>query len=106
MSIVHSVFFNLKHPVNGIEEAQFFEKSFKILSAIPGVNHFSVLNQTSPKCNFKFGFSMVFNSQDEYQAYNDHPDHCSYVEDIWLHEVMEFQEIDYVLHTQYNPKPI
>lgn len=103
MAIVHSVFFNLKHPAGSEEENQFFQKSVKILTPIPGVHHFLVMKQTSPKCSYNYGFSMVFHSDKDYQSYNDHPDHGSYVQDIWLNEVAEFQEIDYVAHSAYSP---
>lgn len=102
MAITHSVFFNLVHAQGSDEESEFFEKSLELLRLIPGVQGFTVLNQTSPKCDFAFGFSMVFASQSNYDSYNNHPDHARYVSEIWLKEVENFQEIDFVIHPNWN----
>ena len=95
MAITHSVFFRLKHGTGSGEEKEFFRKSLDILVPIPGVKDFQVLKQTSTKADFDFGFSMVFENEEAYQAYNNHPDHVRYVEQIWLKEVDSFQEIDH-----------
>jgi hypothetical protein len=94
--IIHSVFFTLKHEAASTEESDFFAKAAKLL-AIPGVENFQVLKEVSPKNPYAFGFSMEFAAQADYDRYNNHPDHISFVQDVWMHEVAEFQEIDYVI---------
>ena len=94
--IVHSVFFTLKHPLGSPEEAAFFTKAEK-LAAIPSVQNLQVLKEVSPKNPYTFGFSMEFATQADYARYNNHPDHVSFVEEVWMKEVAEFQEIDYVV---------
>ncbi len=93
---VHSVFFTLKHDPGSPEEAAFFAKSKK-LSAIPGVQNFQVLKEVSAKNPYAFGFSMEFATQADCDRYNNHPDHVSFVRDVWMSEVVDFQEIDYTL---------
>jgi len=93
--IVHSVFFRLKHEAGSTEESDFFVKAVT-LAAIPGVENFQVLKEVSPKNPYTFGFSMEFATQADYDRYNNHPDHVSFVQDVWMNEVLEFQEIDYV----------
>ena len=94
--IVHSVFFRLKHEPASSEESEFFAKAEK-LAAIPGVDNLQVLREVSPKNPYTFGFSMEFATQAGYDRYNNHPDHVSFVQDVWMNEVAEFQEIDYVI---------
>jgi hypothetical protein len=93
--ITHSVFFTLHHPENSPQEAAFLEESFQILSTIPGVEQFEVLKETSPKNPYRFGFAMKFKDQKTYNAYSNHPDHNKYVQERWLKEVENFQEIDH-----------
>ncbi len=93
--ITHSVFFTLHHPENSPQEAAFLEESFQILSTIPGVEQFEVLKETSPKNPYRFGFTMKFKDQKTYNAYSNHPDHNKYVQERWLKEVENFQEIDH-----------
>jgi hypothetical protein len=93
--IVHSVFFKLKHGAASTEESDFFAKAAKLV-AIPGVENFQVLKEVSPKNPYTFGFSMEFATQADYDSYNNHPDHISFVQSVWINEVEEFQEIDYV----------
>lgn len=100
--ITHSVFFNLHHAPGSAEEQDFFAKSLRILTPIPGVLDFTVHRQTSPKAPWQFGFSMKFTSQNAYDSYNNHPDHLDYVNSIWLKEVSSFQEIDHIIHPEYG----
>ncbi|VGO16125.1 hypothetical protein PDESU_04715 [Pontiella desulfatans] len=93
--IVHSVFFKLKHDKGSPAETGFLEKAAG-LASIPGVGNFQVLKETSPKNHFAFGLSMEFADQAAYDGYNNHPEHVAFVQDIWLNEVEDFQEIDYV----------
>jgi hypothetical protein len=94
--IVHSVFFKLRHEAASAEAAAFFTKAEK-LAAIPGVLDFQVLNEFSPKNAYTFGFSMKFAGLADYDKYNHHPDHLSFVQNVWMNEVAEFQEIDYIV---------
>ena len=55
-------------------------------------NHF---RQTSEKSPFQFSLSMYFTNQKDYDAYNAHPIHAKFVEDRWMSEVKEFQEMDF-----------
>ncbi|WP_348534499.1 Dabb family protein [Pontiella agarivorans] len=93
--ITHSVFFKLKHPSGSAEEAAFLAEAQK-LAAIPGVGTFQVLKETSPKNEFTYGLTMLFKDQAAYEAYNNHPDHVAFVQQIWLNEVETFQEIDHI----------
>ena len=93
--IRHTVVFNLKHGKDSAEEAKFLRDAL-VLAEIPGVNAFERLRQVSPKNNYRFGFSMEFDDQAAYDAYNVHPLHVAFVGDRWLVEVSDFMEIDYV----------
>ena len=93
--IVHSVFFQLKHEKGSVAEAAFLAKAAK-LANLPGIENFQVLEEVSPKNPFDFGLSMEFSDQAAYAGYNNHPDHVRFVKEVWLEEVADFQEIDYV----------
>ncbi len=93
--IRHTVVFSLKHAAGSAEEKAFLDAAL-ILAAIPGVQKFERLRQTSPKADFDFGFSMEFADQAAYDGYNMHADHTAFVEGRWKPEVSRFQEIDYV----------
>ena len=93
--IRHTVVFRLKHPSASESEAAFL-KAAQILASIPTVRRFECLRQVSPKNNFDFGFSMEFASEQDYEAYNIHPEHVGFVETRWKPEVADFMEIDYV----------
>lgn len=93
--ILHSVIFSLKHEEGSEEERRFLEDGERILTSIPVVNNFRVYKQVSPKNEYRHGFAMEFASQDDYEAYNDHPLHVQFVNERWLTEVEKFLEIDY-----------
>lgn len=95
-TIRHMAIFTLQYPKDAPETAKFLEDGRRILTGIPVVRNFEVLRQVSPKTDFDFGFSMEFASQEDYNAYNDHPDHVAFVEERWKKEVIRFQEIDFV----------
>ena len=95
--ITHSVFFQLKHAKGSTQEAHFLSQA-AALAAIPGVREFQVLKETSMKNPFDFGLCMKFDDQAAYDGYNNHPDHVTFVRDVWLHEVAEFMEIDHIPH--------
>ncbi|MBB3608005.1 Dabb family protein [Rhizobium sp. BK602] len=92
--IRHTVAFRLKHAAGSAEEARFLRDALA-LKEIPGVRNFEQLRQTSSKNDFTFGFSMEFDDQSGYDAYNVHPDHVAFVRDRWVPEVESFLEIDY-----------
>ena len=92
--IRHTVAFRLKHAAGSAEEASFLKEAL-VLRKIPSVRNFEQLRQTSPKNDFTFGFSMEFDDQSGYDAYNVHPDHVAFVRDRWVPEVAAFLEIDY-----------
>lgn len=96
-AIKHMVIFTLKHEKGSTEENKFLKDAEKILSSIPAVKNFKVMIQISKKNDFDFGFSMDFADQKEYDEYNNHPEHVSFVKDRWLKEVDDFQEIDFKL---------
>ena len=93
--IRHTVAFRLKHS-SGSESESSFLKAAQVLTSIPSVRNFQRLRQVSPKNKFEFGFSMEFASQQDYEAYNIHPEHVRFVETRWKSEVADFLEIDYV----------
>jgi hypothetical protein len=92
--IRHTVVFKLKHPSGSQLELDFLQAAQK-LADIPVIENFECLRQISKKNNFDFGLSMEFQSMDDYQIYNNHPDHIRFVESRWIPEVTEFMEIDY-----------
>jgi hypothetical protein len=92
--IRHTVVFKLKHAPGSTSERDFLNAA-QALSSIPSVNKFECLRQVSAKNKFGFGLSMEFESQADYDAYNTHPLHTAFVEDLWKQEVVDFLEIDY-----------
>jgi Stress responsive A/B Barrel Domain len=93
--IRHTVAFKLKHP-SGSELESAFLAAAHVLAAIPTVRQFECLRQVGKKNTFTFGLSMEFASQQDYDAYNIHPDHVHFVETRWKPEVLDFIELDYV----------
>jgi hypothetical protein len=92
--IRHTVVFALSHPEGSPAEADFLATAGG-LSALPGVEAFQILRETSPKNTYRFGISMEFAGPEAYTAYNEHPDHVRFVNDRWLPEVSDFLEVDY-----------
>jgi hypothetical protein len=92
--IRHTVVFTLSHPEGSPAEADFLATA-SALAAIPGVEAFQILRETSPKNAYRFGISMEFAGPEAYAAYNEHPDHVRFVNDRWLPEVSDFLEVDY-----------
>jgi hypothetical protein len=90
--IRHTVAFRLKE---SSDEADFLAAAAR-LGALPGVEEFEVLRETSPKNGYRFGISMEFADRAAYEEYNEHPDHVRFVQERWLVEVDDFLEIDYV----------
>ena len=92
--IRHTVTFKLKHQSGSIEESAFLDAARK-LSSLPMVQKFECLKEIGQKNDFDFGLSMEFDDMNAYNAYNDHPSHVSFVQDIWIPQVIDFIEIDY-----------
>ena len=101
-AIIHSVFFKLKHQPGSAAELSFYAEASK-LAQIPGVENFQWLKELSPKNGFDYGLSMRFANQAAYDRYNQHPDHVAFVENVWIPNVADFLEIDYLEGT--SPKP-
>lgn len=94
--IRHTVVFTLKHPAGSAAEKSFLDDALAQLTSIPTVQNFERLKQVSPKNGFQYGFSMEFEDQAAYDAYNTHPFHVAFVQERWKVEVSDFMEIDYV----------
>ncbi|MBO0985799.1 Gfo/Idh/MocA family oxidoreductase [Rathayibacter sp. SD072] len=90
----HTVAFSLVHPGGSAEEAEFLASARRILTGIPGVEDFTVSRQVSPKSDLAWQFSMVFADRAAFAAYDAHPDHVRFVQERWLSEVADFQELD------------
>ena len=93
--IVHQVVFCLASGAEGPEADLFLNDGRRILTSIPGVEHFRVYRQISAKNDFDFGFSMEFADRAAYDAYNRHPLHVAFVADRWKPEVSRFLETDF-----------
>ena len=92
--IRHTVAFALVHEAGSDEERDFLDAAGR-LAAIPGVEAFELLRETSPKNDYRFGISMEFADRSAYEGYNTHPDHVHFVEERWRAEVASFLEVDY-----------
>ncbi|MCX6221378.1 MAG: Dabb family protein [Bacteroidia bacterium] len=92
------VIFDLKHEKGSEAEAKFLADGKRILTHIPVVRDFRVLDQVSLKNDYHFGFSMHFDNRKDYGTYNNHPDHMAFVENRWKKEVTRFLEIDFKEH--------
>jgi hypothetical protein len=93
--IRHMVIFCLTYAKDSAEIEQFLKDGEEILSSIPTVQDFEVLKQISSKNDYDYGFSMVFENQADYDTYNNHPKHVSFVKERWMKEVTRFLEIDF-----------
>ncbi|MHC1693892.1 MAG: Dabb family protein [Eubacteriales bacterium] len=93
--IKHMVIFCLSAGKDSPEAEKFMSDGRTLLSSIPVVKNFEALRQVSVKNDYDFGFSMVFDGDAEYEEYNNHPTHKSFVADRWVKEVSRFLEIDF-----------
>jgi len=93
--IRHSVAFALDHPEGSAAEATFLD-ALRALATIPGVEAFEVVAEVSPKNGYRHGVSMEFADRATYEAYNAHPDHVTFVTELWESEVADFLEVDFV----------
>lgn len=94
--IQHTVAFRLVHAAGSPEEEEFLTTARRTLTAVPGVRDFTVSRQVSPKSALTFQFSMVFDDEAAYAAYDAHPAHRAFVAERWVPEVAQFQELDLV----------
>lgn len=94
-AIKHMVIFDLKHEKGSEDAKRFLQNGVRMLGPIPGVQEFKAFNQISPKNDFTYGFSMVFEDEKAYENYNNHPVHVDFVENLWKNEVTRFLEIDF-----------
>jgi hypothetical protein len=94
--IRHTVAFRLVHAPGSPEEAEFLATGRSVLTAIPGVQDFTVSRQVSAKSEHAFQFAMSFADQAAYDAYDAHPDHRGFVASRWVPEVAAFDELDLV----------
>jgi heme-degrading monooxygenase HmoA len=92
--IRHSVVLTPVHPEGSAAEADFLAAA-QALAAIPGVEAFQILRETSPKNAYRYGITMEFADAAAYAAYNEHPDHVRFVQERWLPEVADFLEVDF-----------
>ncbi len=93
--IRHTVAFALVHAQGSKQETEFLAAAARLAEVVPGVEAFEVLHEVSPKNPFVHGLSMEFADRAAYAAYDAHPEHIAFVQERWLEEVAEFQEIDY-----------
>ena len=78
--IQHMVIFNLPYPEGSEEAGRFLDDGARILTSIPVVQHFQAFRQVSAK--------------NDYNTYNNHPDHQAFGQERWNREVTGFLEID------------
>ena len=97
-SIQHMVIFDLKHQNGSEAEHKFLADGKRILTQIPVVRDFRVLDQVNLKNDYHFGFSMFFANRADYETYNNHPDHVAFVENRWKKEVTRILEVDFKEH--------
>jgi len=93
-AVHHSVFFELNAAPGSPAEQAFLEQ-LAALASLPGVEDFEIVREVSDKNPFRFGATMRFADAAAYQAYNQHPDHVRFVEQVWVPGVANFQEIDW-----------
>lgn len=91
--IRHSGLFNFKSNVTEEEKSAFF-RTLKDLETIFWVQKMEVSKQTNSKNKYQYGFSMEFDDEDNYRAYQLNPIHDAFVKDYWLKMVDDFIEID------------
>lgn len=96
--IQHMVIFDLIHERGTPDVEKFLKDGQRILTKIPGVQNFQVLDQVSLKNDYTYGFSMLFAGQQAFDAYVKHPEHVAFVENRWKKEVKRFLEIDFKAH--------
>ena len=84
----------MKENIDGLRLKQFLKAALE-LTKIPGVINFKSWKQVSKKNAFQYGLSMEFATNEQYQQYNHHPAHVSFINEQWIPCVVDFLEIDY-----------
>jgi len=97
MSMQHTVVFSLTHARGSAEEADFIQWAKTTLTSIDFVKDFVVNQQVSPLSDYTWQFSMVFDDQAEFEAYNTHPTHVMLLETRWAAEVPSAMQLDFVV---------
>lgn len=92
--IRHSVVFKLCYESGSENESAFLLAASK-LGNISNVMNFECLQQISPKNNFTFGIFMQFETLTDFNFYNQHPEHISFIENFWKPGVEDFIELDF-----------
>lgn len=91
--IQHTVTFRLNEDA---DQAWFLSKAWE-LAGLPGVERYEVLEQVGKKSTqFELALSMWFDTEEDYVGYNGHPTHVDFVENVWIPNVAEFLELDYL----------
>lgn len=105
MSVIrHTVAFALPFPGEGIEERAFLSEA-RALARIPGVQELTVLRALDEDAELPLSLSMQFVDRAGYDAYNNHPQHRTFVERVWLPNVTRFQETDYAVVPDHEAVP-
>jgi hypothetical protein len=103
LMIQHTVAFRLHESA---DQGEFLARAAR-LGALPGVRRFQVLRQVGSKNSFTHALSMFFETQGDYDGYNDHPDHVTFVAEVWASDVADFIELDYIeLDTELDGGPM
>lgn len=94
-AIRHMVVFNLKYEKDDPKAKDFIETAKHTFAGIPFAKNVMQCWEISPKNNYTYGFSFDFMESEDYERYNNHPDHCRFVKERWDTEVTDFMEIDF-----------
>jgi len=93
--IEHTVFFKLHHEAGSPAAHAFHREAIK-LGSLPGVENFKWVKQVSAKNDFDYGLTMTFQDEAAYKAYDQHPLHVKFVQEIWIPNVSTYLEIDWI----------
>jgi len=94
-AIRHMVVFNLKYGKDDPRAQAFIDEARRVFGSLPIPRNVMQCAQISPMCPFDFGFSFDFMTEEDYERYNNHPDHVKFVEEWWKTQVADFMEIDF-----------
>lgn len=95
LPIRHAGILKFKSTVSEQKKMDFL-LALKSLESISGVQNLEISKEISPKNHFEYFFSMIFDSQEIYDAYSNHPEHDAFVQHWWIPNVEDFMEIDTV----------
>ena len=91
--IQHTVALRLN---DSADTAEFLARA-RQLAVIDGVTRFQILEQVGSKNSFTHALSMFFHSESAYDGYNNNSDHVEFVNEVWMPNVADFIELDYVV---------